>query len=146
LLHGVTPPVKEKLPIINAIMERTTYDTLPFPPIERTRPTRIKMNKHLAERRQKRASQNLQYRHEYTQEVLIGNAECNKFVAELHGELRALKKEKRVREKACNDKLEEKYPGYKERKEGREEIKFEKWLYVDPSMERTKPNEPPESV
>ena len=119
-------------------MECTTYDTLPLPPIERIRPTKIRKNKHLAERRQKRASQNLQDRHEYAQEAQIGKVECNKFVAELHGELR-------VREKACDDELEEKYTGYKESEEGREEIKCEKWLYVDPRMERTKPNEPPKS-
>ena len=67
----------------------------------------------MAERRQKRASQNLQDRHEYAQEAQIGKVECNKFVAEFHGELRVLKKEKRVREKACDDELEEKYPDTK---------------------------------
>jgi hypothetical protein len=91
---------KKKVPIINASMKRTTYDTLPLPPPEKHHPAKIKLNRDISEHRQKNASQDLQRKHEAAKKTRKEIAEDKKRNVEIKDCERAWAKVWGAREKA----------------------------------------------
>jgi hypothetical protein len=100
------------------------------------------MNRDLSEHKQKKASQTLRRKHESVEKRRLELAQDKKLSAVSKAREREATKMKGVREKAREERWGKQDPDYADKKAIATEVLFEKWPYINPSMERTSPNEP----